>query len=505
MKGGELSLFEDELRKYAPGMPWRSIQTLEAEYGSCPGFCTGLDVFARVLLTDQLPKQIPAFGEPWKSIYSDTVRIFQSGGGTITIADAQNDAIALSGRPTTALNDAITKRMTAVAQAMAVKGNKKTSDDYKTELSILGYDVRLNLAGNKIEVNGELLTDFIYANIRNDMKDAGFSKSEIIEDCVMATAKENEFHPVLEYLEKLKWDGQSHIQKLAGYVQAVNEPIWPVLLRKWLIGAIMRALDGKQNPMLVLDGPQGCGKSLFSKWLCPDKKYFREGPIDPDSRDDKIAAAEVWIWEVAELGSTTRRSDVDALKNFLTTETFTARAPYGRSNLQYKAMASYIGTINDIAGFLNDSTGARRYWVMGIDGINWKYAEELSIDDVWAEAYAAYKAGETNELTEDQRETVEAIDKEYQVINSVEEIIKDCFFLDPDGPNCSTFTSFKDIRTVLRDPTRGNLSAAEASDRKISEALKTLGLRKAERRIVSTGIGVSQSVHVKGYLGIWVK
>ena len=154
MKGGELSLFEDELRKYAPGMPWRSIQTLEAEYGSCPGFCTGLDVFARVLLTDQLPKQIPAFGEPWKSIYSDTVRIFQSGGGTITIADAQNDAIALSGRPTTALNDAITKRMTAVAQAMAVKGNKKTSDDYKTELSILGYDVRLNLAGNKIEVNG---------------------------------------------------------------------------------------------------------------------------------------------------------------------------------------------------------------------------------------------------------------------------------------------------------------------------------------------------------------
>jgi len=500
-----MSLFIDELKQYAPGMPPVSMQTLEAQYGNCAGFCTGLDVFARVLLSDKLPKQTPAFGEPWKSIYADTVRIFQSAGGTMTLADAQYDAINLNGRPNTALNDAITKRQTAIALQMATSGNKKTTDDYKTQLSILGYDIRLNLAGNKIEVNDETMTDFIMANIRNDMKDAGFTKSEIIEDCVMSTAKEREFHPVREYLDGLEWNGRQNIRKLSGYIQAVNEPIWPTLLRKWLIGSIMRALDGSQNPMLVLDGPQGCGKSLFSKWLCPDKKYFREGPIDPDSRDDKIAAAEIWIWEVAELGSTTRRSDVDALKNFLTTETFTARAPYGRNNLQYKAMASYIGTINDVAGFLNDATGARRYWVIGVDGINWKYSDDVDRDQVWAEAYEAYKSGETNELTEAERATVESIAAEYQVINSVEEIIKDCFFLDPDGVNASTFTSFKDIRSVLRDPTRGNLSAVEASDRKISEALKTLGLRRTERRVQSTGLGVAQSVHVKGYLGIWPK
>lgn len=500
-----MSLFEDELKKTAPGIPKKSLQTLEAEYGNCAGFCTGLDVFARILISDQLPRQTPAFGEPWKSIYSDTVRIFQTGGGTLTISDAQYDAIALNNRPAIALNDAITKRMTAVAQTMAMKGNKKTSDDYKTQLSLLGYGVRLNLAGNRIEVNDEMLDDFIFANIRNDMKDAGFTKSEMIEDSVKATAKENKFHPVLTYLEGLKWDGVPRIEKLAGYIDAIYKPIWPVLLRKWLIGSIMRALDGKQNPMLVLDGPQGCGKSLFSKWLCPDKKYFREGPIDPDSRDDKIASAEVWIWEVAELGSTTRRSDVDALKNFLTTETFTARAPYGHNNLQYKAMASYIGTINDIAGFLNDSTGARRYWVIGIDGINWKYADEIDRDQVWAEAYAAYKAGETNDLTEDEQKTVESIDSDYQVINSVEEIIKDCFYLDPTGPNAGTFTSFKNIRAVLRDPTKGNLSAAEASDRKISEALKTLGLRKTNRQVTVTGLGVNQKTCMKGYLGIWAK
>ena len=500
-----MSDFEDDLKKAAPGMPRKSIQTLEAEYGSIPGFCTGLDVFARILLSDQLPKHTPAFGEPWRGIYADTVRIFQGGGGTLTITDAQYEAIALDDRPAIALNDAITKRQTAIAQQMALKNGKKTSDDYKSALSMNGFDIRLNLAGNRIEVNGEPRTDFTDAEIRNVLSDTGFNKNQMIDDAILTTAKENEYHPIYEYLESLKWDGQPHIEKLTGYVDAINKKIWPVLLRKWLIGSIQRALEGKQNPMLVLDGPQGCGKSLFSKWLCPMKKFFREGPIDPDNRDDKIAAAEVWIWEVAEVGSTTRRADVDALKNFLTTETFTARAPYGKSNLQYRSMASYIGTINDIAGFLNDSTGARRYWVVGIDGINWKYAEELDIGQVWAEAYAAYTNGETNDLTEDEWQKVKEIDDDYRVINSVEEVIKDCFFIDIDGPNCSTFTSFRDIRAVLRDPSKGNLSAMEASDRKIAEALKTLGLQKADRRITVTAPGVNSKVHVKGYLGIWTK
>ena len=318
----------------------------------------------------------------------------------------------------------------------------------------------------------------------------------------MTSAKDAEYHPVQRYLEGLKWDGVPRIRKLAGYFSAAYAPIWPSLLRKWLIGAVDRVFTGAQNPMLVLDGPQGCGKSLFARWLCPLEDYFRESPIDPDSRDDKIAAAETWIWEVGELGSTTRRQDRDALKGFLSTKVFTARAPYGHNNLQYDVMSSFIGTINDEAGFLNDPTGARRFWIMTIDGINWDYEKDLDPADIWAEAYAAWRAGESRELDETETETMDSIKENYQVMNSVEEAIKSCFLIDE---NSSTFTSFRDIRSVLKDPTRGDLNPAEMTDRKIADALKNLGLQRTVKSISLQKPGSKTYTTIKGYLGIWPK
>jgi hypothetical protein len=94
---------------------------------------------------------------------------------------------------------------------------------------------------------------------------------------------------------------------------------------------------------------------------------------------------------------------------------------------------------------------------------------------------------------------MESIYTNYQVINSVEEAIKAFFIVDP---NSGDFTSFKDIRAVLRDPNRGNLSAAECPDRKIANALKTLGLERSEKQVTNVGIGASSRAHLRGYVGI---
>ena len=136
---------------------------------------------------------------------------------------------------------------------------------------------------------------------------------------------------------------------------------------------------------------------------------------------------------------------------------------------------------------------------MTVDGINWKYTEDLNIDDIWAEVYAAWLAGESHDLDDAEKKTMGNIDSAYQVINSVEEAIKAYFII---NPKSSDFTSFKDIRSVLRDPNRGNLSPAECSDRKIANALKSLGLERAERQITNVGLGSSSRTHLRGYVGI---
>ena len=74
-----------------------------------------------------------------------------------------------------------------------------------------------------------------------------------------------------------------------------------------------------QNPMLVLDGDQDIGKSTFCKFLAsPLPELFVEDAIHPDDKEHHRYLATKWIWEVAELGATTRRQDQEAIKSFLT-------------------------------------------------------------------------------------------------------------------------------------------------------------------------------------------
>ena len=492
--------FEDDLRAIAPNIAQGTVTALEALYGASAGFCAGLDIFARIVMQNTIPTRPVAFGEPWKSIYADTSSIL-SNNPKKSVKDAYQDALSMAGRPALALNDAITCRIDDLKSKTT---GKKDMADYQGQLQALGYDLKLNLCGMHIEVNGETLTDYDDSEIRMRMEDSGYKTRQRITDAILTSAKQHEYHPVKDYLNGLTWDGVSRIMILAQYIK-VKDPtdamLFGTMLRKWLIGSIARVMDGDQNPMLVLEGPQGSGKSTFARWLCPDPKYYKESSIDPDNKDHRIATSEVWIWEVGELGSTTKKADREALKSFLTTSTFTERAAYGRYNQPYKAMASFVGTVNDESGFLNDPTGSRRFWVMGITGIDFSYSKDLNPDDIWAEAMAAYKTGESHDLDQVQRDRAEEIASEYRVINSTEEAIKKCFDITGD-PN--DFLDFNVIRSVLIDPNKGNLSSRDASDVKIAAALKVLGLERGRKWVQQQALGHNKRIIVRGYYGIKV-
>ncbi len=175
--------------------------------------------------------------------------------------------------------------------------------------------------------------------------------------------------PVRDYLGATAWDGRDHIGALAAhftdahevitYADGTARTVMHAWLRRWLIGAVGKVYGKAQNPMLTLTGGQGIGKSHFVQWLCsglPDLHV--ELAIRPDSTDQLKLLSTKWIWEVAELGATTRRADREALKSFITLGYATYRPPYGRYELHKPALASFIGTVNpDGAGFLNARPG----------------------------------------------------------------------------------------------------------------------------------------------------
>ena len=311
--------------------------------------------------------------------------------------------------------------------------NAKPSD-YERAISQLGYKPALNEMNNEIFIRGVRLEDPLEAKIVNSLAEHGYKSEGISKRCILAMGFDNQFHPIRDYLNSVAWDGVDHIGKLASYFQDKDD-VFPVLLRKWLIGAVARVLkpnDGIQNPMLVLDGPQNIGKSYLAWWLgSPLPAYFLDGPITPGDKDDRIRACSSFVWEVSELGATTRRADIEALKAFIYMRFATVRVPYGHRDMKKPPTASFIGTINNVGGFLADPTGNRRFNTCTLTAIDWNYSNEVNINKVWAQAVALFLSGETNELDSTIKTKVSEINERYELDDPLAYVIFDKFNVEP--------------------------------------------------------------------------
>jgi predicted P-loop ATPase len=245
-------------------------------------------------------------------------------------------------------------------------------------------------------------------------------------------------------------------------------------LRRWLIGAVAKVLNAEQNMVLVLDGPQGMGKSDFVRWLASGigAKYFTERSINPDDKDTLMNLLNYFVWEVSELGATTRRADVEALKAIITMREVRVRPAYGRNDLMKPAMASMIGTINNDAGFLNDPTGSRRYVVVTLTGINWEYTR-IDVNQIWAEAVARYQRGEPWRLGADEQTMQRELNQEYELADPIEGMLQKHFSIDTAS---TAWMSAADILEALAE--RGLWGNPRGNQMMVASALRKLGIRK---------------------------
>jgi hypothetical protein len=357
--------------------------------------------------------------------------------------------------------------------------------DYKKALLSLGYKFTLNEMNDEVHVNGTRMTDLFWSKVMNSLRENKYKAENYATDSANELALDNQFHPIKDYLNSIDWMGMQEngqfkgfdfIGQLASYVKDKDD-IFPLLLRKWLIGAVARILGprpGEQHPMLVFDGPQGIGKSRFVWWLgTPLPAFYLQSAIITDDKDFLIRLCSTWVWEVEELGATFRKSDLESLKSFLSREVVKVRVPYGKRDIIKPATASFIGTINNSGGFLADPTGNRRFRVCSLTSIDWDYDRTVDVNQVWAQAVALYRSGESYMLDRADQERINEVNSAYEVDDPIAYSIIKAFNVDPS--QAEAYTPSAVIIKTLR--TSGDLVGGtdHAAAQRITAVLSKLG------------------------------
>ena len=158
-------------------------------------------------------------------------------------------------------------------------------------------------------------------------------------------------------------------QWLSAFLDAEDTELNRAYGRKTLIGAVRRIRQpgSKHDTCLVLQGPQGKGKSSAIAALCPSPDWFTDSLGIGDEQKQVIEVTTgKWLVELAELAGMGKR-DANSVKSMLSRTVDTARLSYGRLSTARPRQFILFGTVNE-AQFLRDATGNRRYWPVSMSG-----------------------------------------------------------------------------------------------------------------------------------------
>lgn len=241
-----------------------------------------------------------------------------------------------------------------------------------------------------------------------------------------ATADKRSYHPVRDYLERLAWDGTPRLDTLfIDYLGAEDTPYTRAVSRKAFVAAVARIMNPgcKFDCMTVLVGKQGRFKSTIlsimgGSWFSDSQRTF-------EGKEAEERLRGVWLIEVSELQAFDR-SSVEAIKGFLSKQSDRYRPAYGHALREFPRQCVFFGTTN-VADFLRDTTGGRRFWPIDIDRQERtkSVANDLQNerDQIWAEAVTRFREGEPLYLSGDVAQAALSTQEDHREIDTWEEML----------------------------------------------------------------------------------
>lgn len=204
-----------------------------------------------------------------------------------------------------------------------------------------GISVRYNVITKEAEIQGvnsifnpETLAADLHIILHDQLKKEFRCTKELVADLLGVVSGKYRFNPVVDMLRDVKWDYTERVEPLFEILHLpLEDNLSRTLVSKWLFQCWAMAQNELKDGygadgLLVLQGPQGIGKTSFVRKLGVRPELVKLGQyIDTHDKDTTRRCTSAWIVELGEL-ETTLRSDLERLKAFITAERDEYRLPY---------------------------------------------------------------------------------------------------------------------------------------------------------------------------------
>lgn len=300
-------------------------------------------------------------------------------------------------------------------------GVKVQYDEVKKDIA---YDLPGVMGAGKYGPDNRM--NAIYAEIVSLCERYGFPTVNL-DGYLTAIASENRVNPVLRWIRGKEWDGVDRLEAL-GETLSLDGWFPPelkkLLVRRWLVSAVAAASSEnfKARGVLVLQGPQGIGKTSWFQALVPaGSEWFLDGvALDPEDKDSLKKVISHWIIELGELEATFKKADINKLKSYITSGVDVVRLPWARKMSTFPRRTVFCASVNQ-AEFLVDTTGNSRWWVLPCRKI--QYRHDVDVQQVWAQALDLLQRGEPWWLSMAEEAELERITHTFEAGDEVSDLI----------------------------------------------------------------------------------
>lgn len=350
---------------------------------------------------------------------------------------------------------------------------------------VIGYDVIKNrpIIENIKSLPGEEENSLI-AFLKSSCGLYGLNKS-IVDEQLAVIMQDNPKNPVVDWLSNIKrTKDHNPVHQLVNALPISNKKWARIAFYRWFIQCVAAADQAKNSTntnalpkyesVLTFYGGQGLLKTAFIRSLLPPelKTYLTDGMIlDLNNLDSIRIALSAWIVELGELDSTFKKSDISALKAFLSRIVDEFRRPYARAASILPRHTSFFASVNE-ERFLRDSTGNRRYLPIIVNA-ELLIPNDFDCTDFWAFIWQEYLNGAQWWLTKEEEQHQQEALKLHED-NRFEEMLLDEFVFEEEDyrPQLMTGNDILDALKVRRS--KPNSTA-------LGIALKKLRVDKKDR------------------------